>query len=96
MNNCKPPKDNGQINIAAWALMGLDLASDYGKTLDDLIVCLGAANALRTIFDMASQQQKDDEDVNACIDKLEGEITVRDALIKQKKYFEDDSIQHVG
>ena len=59
MNNCKPLEDNGQINIAAWAIMGLDLARDHGKTLDDLITCLSAANALRTIFDMASQQQSE-------------------------------------
>ena len=55
-------QENGITLISEWATKGIDLAGEYGKTIDDLIVFLRVSYGMRIIFDLIGKQPKDVSD----------------------------------
>ena len=55
-------QENGITLISEWATKGIDLAGEYGKTIDDLIVFLRVSYGMRMIFDLIGKQPKDVSD----------------------------------
>lgn len=52
-------KINGVKLISGWAAEGIELAGEYGKTLDDLIVFLKSAYGMKMLFDAIGKTDKE-------------------------------------